>query len=149
MQGAQEPSERMPVLIDFTGDQLVDNSVNSRTVLREPSGSALSGNTVAALGDAELSPRTLREGSVSLLNAPIAFTALEQERNSNDDTPAENTVGRGNMPATSSSALAQTGSTPLQMFQRVGSPESKQRQTSTFGKEKKPKSQKKHSTAAS
>ena len=80
MQGAQEPQERMPILIDFTGDDVVENSVNSRSILREPSGSSLSGNTVAVLGDNELSPRTLREGST--------FTAMEQERNYNGDIPA-------------------------------------------------------------
>jgi len=40
---------RNPLLIDFTGEQVgQDNSNGSRGILREPSGSALSGHTVTS-----------------------------------------------------------------------------------------------------
>jgi len=53
MQGAAVMEEfkdnRNPLLIDFTGEQVgQDNSNGSRAILREPSGSALSGNTVTS-----------------------------------------------------------------------------------------------------
>lgn len=133
---------RNPLLIDFTGEQVgVENSHGSRGLLREPSGSALSGHTVTspAAEPQPLSGRGLREGSDNLLaSATTPFQPLSKER----ETAAAG-AAHENLRPSSGSALPLTEAAGNQMFQRVELPGTaqQQRQNQTFNIEKKGKPQ--------
>lgn len=65
---------RNPLIIDFTGEQIgQDNSNGSRGILREPSGSALSGHTVTspAAEPQTLSGRELEDASPNALSSTM------------------------------------------------------------------------------
>lgn len=85
MQGAAVMEEfrdnRNPLIIDFTGEQIgQDNSNGSRGILREPSGSALSGHTVTSpAGEPQvLSGREVEDVSQNLLASGMANSNLAQ-----------------------------------------------------------------------